>query len=211
MTKDVRIIGRAIGITWAYAVTLGCLYGVRMFWLLQAPHPGSFISRFHGAVEAALRTSPFIVLAGSIFAVIAIPLAAWSVGSASWSLLRKHIYGFWVVLALFILISGNADGVILISGGGLIALWLLRNLSISKASPQTLVALRIAGFKRHITIFAILAVIACSLLFFIFVGHGTKVYVSEICGLYTIACVCQGFKVFLMTKPRENVERETKP
>jgi hypothetical protein len=146
-----------------------------------------------------------------MFTLIAIPLAAWSVGSANWSWLRRYIYGFWLVLALLIVVSGNADGLILISGAGLIALWFLRNRSISEESSQIQMSLRMAGSGNNITVFAILAVIACVLLLFLFFGNGTKVYVSEICAIYTIACVFQGLKAFQVMERGQNAGRETKP
>lgn len=209
MTQGVRIIIRAIGIAWSYAITLGCLYGVRMFWLVQAPYSGTHTSRFHGAVEAVLRTSPFIVLTGSMFALIAIPLAAWSVGSASWSLLKRYIYGFWLVLALFIVGSGNSSGLILISGAGLIALWVLMNRLSSEKSSQIEMPSQIAGSKSKIVVFAILVVITCALSLFLFLDTGTKVYVSEICAIYAIACICQGLKVFSPLERSRNASHET--
>jgi hypothetical protein len=211
MMQGVRIIVRATGIAWGYAITLGFLYGVRLFGLVQAPSSGTYTSRFHEAVEAVLRTSPFLVLTGSMFALIAVPLAAWSVGSASWSLLKRYIYGFWLVLALFIVVSGNPSGLILISGAGLIALWFLRNRSISEERSQIQIPLRRTGFWSNITIFAILAVITCVVSLFLFFGNGTKVYVSEICAVYAIACVCQGIRVFPMTERGQDASREAKP
>jgi len=209
--QGVRIIVRAMGIAWGYAITLGFLYGVRLFGLVQAPSSGTHTSRFHEAVEAGLRTSPFIVLTGSMFAFIAIPLAAWSVGSASWSLLKRYIYGFWLVLALFIVISGNPSGLILISGAGLIALWLLRNRLSSEERSKVQMSLRRDSSRSNITVFAILAMITCVLSLFLFFGDGTKIYTSEICAIYAIAFVCQGFKAFPMIEHGQNASRKAKP
>jgi hypothetical protein len=206
--QAVLIIVRATGIAWGYAITLGFLYGVRLFGLVQAPSSGTHISRFHEAVEAVPRTSPFIVLTGSMFAFIAIPLAAWSVGSASWSLLKRYIYGFWLVLALFIVVSGNPSGLILISGAGLIALWFLRNRLSSEESSKIQMTLRRNGSRSDITV---LAVITCVLSLFLFFGNGTKIYTSEICAIYAIACVCQGFKAFPMIEHGQNASRKAKP
>jgi hypothetical protein len=198
MMQGIRIIVRAMGIAWGYAITLGLLYGVRLFGLVQAPSSGTHTSRFHEAVEAVLRTSPFIVLTGSMFAFIAIPLAAWSVGSASWWLLKRYIYGFWLVLALFIVVSGNPSGLILISGAGLVALWFLRNRLGSEESSKAQMSLRRDGSRSSITVFAILAMITCVLALFLFFGNVTKIYTSEIFAIYAIALVCQGFKAFPM-------------
>ncbi len=210
MTQEVLIIVRAMSIAWGYAITLGCLYGVRLFWLVQTPSSGTHTSRFHEAVEAALRTSPFIVLTGSMFALIAVPLAAWSVGSASWSSLKRYVYGFWLVLALYIVVSGNPSGVIVISGAGLIALWFLRNRSITEENSQIRTASRMAGSRSDITVFAIFAVITCVLSLFLFFGNGTKTYVAEICAIYAVACLCQGRKVFSTMQHGQNASRETK-
>jgi hypothetical protein len=211
MIQGVRIIVRAIGIAWGYAITLGCLYGARLFWLVQASDSEPHTSRFRAAVEAALRTSPFIVLAGSMFTLIAIPLAAWSIGSGSWGSLKRYIYGFWLVLALFIVVSGNPSGLILISGAGGIALWFLRNRLISEESSQMHMYLRREGSRSNIAIFAILAVITCSLSLFLFFGSGTKIYTSEIFAVYAIACICQGFKTFPIIEHGQNESHEAKP
>ncbi|NYF81311.1 hypothetical protein [Granulicella arctica] len=162
-------------------------------------------------MEAVLRTSPFILLTGSMFTLIAIPLAAWSIGSASWNSLRRYIYGFWLVLALFIVVSGNADGLILISGAGLITLWSLRKRSISEDSSQIQISLRMHGSRNNITVAAILAAITCILSLFLFFGNGPKVYVSEICAIYAIACVCQSLNAFQMMERGQSAGRETKP
>ena len=205
--QGIRIIVRAMGIAWGYAITLGLLYGVRLFGLVQAPSSGTHTSRFHEAVEAVLRTSPFIVLTGSMFAFIAIPLAAWSVGSASWWLLKRYIYGFWLVLALFIVVSGNPSGLILISGAGLVALWFLRNRLGSEESSKAQMSLRRDGSRSSITVFAILAMITCVLALFLFFGNVTKIYTSEIFAIYAIALVCQGFKAFPMIAHGQNASR----
>jgi hypothetical protein len=207
MMQGIRIIVRAMGIAWGYAITLGLLYGVRLFGLVQAPSSGTHTSRFHEAVEAVLRTSPFIVLTGSMFAFIAIPLAAWSVGSASWWLLKRYIYGFWLVLALFIVVSGNPSGLILISGAGLVALWFLRNRLGSEESSKAQMSLRRDGSRSSITVFAILAMITCVLALFLFFGNVTKIYTSEIFAIYAIALVCQGFKAFPMIAHGQNASR----
>ncbi|HEY6413549.1 MAG TPA: hypothetical protein VIX42_07670 [Edaphobacter sp.] len=202
MMQEVLIIVRAMGIAWGYAVTLGCLYAARAFWIIQAPYFGTRASRFQGAAEAVLRTSPFIVLTSSMFTLTTIPLAAWSVGPASWSSLKRYIYGFWLVLALFIVASENADGLILISGAGLITLWFLRNReSLIPAGIQSKDSFARSdafanGSRRNITVFAILTVITCVLSLELFLGNGTKVYVSEIIAIYAIACICQGLKTF---------------
>jgi hypothetical protein len=211
MMQGIRIIVRAMGIAWGYAITLGLLYGVRLFGLVQAPSSGTHTSRFHEAVEAVLRTSPFIVLTGSMFAFIAIPLAAWSVGSASWWLLKRYIYGFWLVLALFIVVSGNPSGLILISGAGLVALWFLRNRLGSEESSKAQMSLRRDGSRSSITVFAILAMITCVLALFLFFGNVTKIYTSEIFAIYAIALVCQGFKAFPMIEHGQNAGRKAKP
>ncbi len=209
--QGVRIIVRATGIAWGYAITLGFLYGVRLFWLVQAPPPGSHISRSRGAVESVLRTSPFIVLTCLIISVIAIPLAAWSIGTASWNSLKRYIYGFWLVLALLIVVSGNPSGLILISGVGLIVLWFLRNRSIPEESSQIQMPLRRDGSRSNIAVFAILAMITCVLSLFLFFGNGTKIYTSEICAIYAIASICQGFKAFPMIEHGQNASRGAKP
>ena len=197
------IIVRATGLAWSYAVTLGCLYGVRLFLTVQTPSSGTRVSRLQGAVEAVLRTSPMIVIMSSFFALLVIPLAAWAVGSASWSALKKYIYVFWLVLALYIFAFGKADGLILISGAGLITLWFLRNRAslslastLSKERVGIQVPLRTADFRHSITALTILAVITCVLSLFLFLGNETKVYVSEMFAIYAVAAICQGFKAF---------------
>jgi len=220
MMQEVLSLVRATAIAWGYAITSGFLYGVRLFWTVQGPYSGTRASRFLEAAEAVLRTSPFIVLTSSMFTLIAIPLAAWSVGSASWSSLKKYIYGFWLVLALFIVASGNADGLILISGAGLITLWFLRNRESStssgigihsKDSLRIQIPLRMADSKRSVTVFAILTVITCVLSLELFLGNGTKVYVSEIIAIYVIACICQGLKTFQVIVRSQNASRTAGP
>ena len=205
------MILRATGITWGYAVTLGCLLLVRQSWIDPRFHSGTLASRFWITAKTVWFLSPYIALTASLFALIAIPLAAWAVGSASWSSLKRYIYGLWIVLAMFIVVSGNADGLILISGAGLIVGWFLRNRSISEGSSQIQMPLRMAGSWSNTTVFAILTVITCVLSLFLFLGNGTKVYVSEIGVVYAIACVCQGLKAFPMMERRQNASRETKP
>lgn len=212
------IIGRAMGLAWGYALTLGCLYGVRLFWTVQAPFSGTRGSRFQGAAEAALRTSPMIVIMSSFFALLVIPLAAWSVGSASWSSLKKYIYVFWLALVLYIIASGNADGLILISGAGLIALWFLRNrggLNPTRTHSKECVGIQMPlqtdDSRRNIAVFAILIVITCALSLFLFFGNGTKRYVSEIFAIYAVACVCQGFRAFAMIMHEQNATPENAP
>ena len=201
--QEVLSLVRATTIAWGYAVTLGCLYAFRAFWLIETPHSGTYASRFHVAAETVLRISPIIILTSSMFTVIAIPLAAWSVGSGSWSSLKRYIYVFWLVLALSIVVSENANGLIMISGAGLITVWFLRNRATSipveihsKDSSRIQVPLQMAGFRRDITVFIILAVITCLLCLALFLGRGTKVYLVEIIAIYTIACICQGLKAF---------------
>jgi hypothetical protein len=138
-----------------------------------------------------------------MFAILVIPLATWAVGSASWSSLRKYVYAFWLVLALFTVASANPDGLILISGAGLIILWFLKNRRRLSPGGQRLegsvsirMLLRTADSRRNITALATLAVTTCALSLFLFFGSGTKVYVSEIFAIYTIASIGQAFKTF---------------
>jgi hypothetical protein len=214
--RRAHIILRATILAWSYAVTLGCLYGVRLFLTVQTPSSGISLSRFQGAAEAVLRTSPMIVIMSSFFALLVIPLAAWAVGSASWGSLKKSIYVFWLVLALDIVASGNADGLILISGAGLIALWFLRNRGSlnstsahSKESVGIQVPLQTADSRQNITAFTILAVIACALSLFLLFGNGTKAYVSEMFAIYAVAAICEGFKAFATNAHGPNASSET--
>ncbi len=217
MMREILIMMRATGIAWGYAVTLGCLSAARLFWMDQAPDSGARASRFQVTAEAVLRTSPYIVLTASLFAILAIPLATWAVGSASWSLLKKYVYAFWLVLALYMVAFENADGLILISGAGLIILWFLMNHGSvnparvhSKGSVRFQALLRTTDSKRSITILAILTVIACALSLFLFFGNGTKVYVSEIFAIYAVAAICQCLKTFAVIVHEQNAGPEEK-
>jgi hypothetical protein len=216
--RKVLALLRAAGIAGVYAITLGCLFAAKQFWIDQAPNPGTGTSRLRMTAEAVLRTSPYIILTGMLFAILVIPLATWSVGSASWRSLRKYVYAFWSVLALFIVASGNPDGLILISGSGLIVLWFLRNRrslsparSRSKDGVRIQLLLRTADFTRKITVFTILIVIDCALSLFLFLGNGTKVYVSEIFAIYTVASICQGFRAFVVIVHGQNASPENTP
>lgn len=212
------IILRATGLAWAYSVTLGCLYGVRLFLTVQTPSSGTGALRFRGAAEAVLRTSPMIVIMSSFFALLVIPLAAWSVGSASWNLLKKYIYVFWLVLAFYIVASGNADGLIVISGAGLIALWFLKNRKSSDREEVNLNhnarvqrPLQMLGISSDFAVFVVLTAIACALSLVLFLGNGTKVYVSEIFAIYAVACVCQALKAFHVIGSGRNANPERAP
>jgi hypothetical protein len=209
---------RATGITWIYAVILGCLLLVRQSWIDPRFYSGTFASRLQISAKTVWFLSPYIALTASLFALIAIPLAVWAVGSASWSSLKKYIYIFWSVLATAAVVSGNANGLILISGAGLIALWFLANLKrLNPAkvrlnhNPRVQMPLQKFGISSDFAVFAILAVITCVLSLFLFFGNGTKVYVSEIFAIYTIASVCQGFKAFAANVHGQNVSPEKIP
>lgn len=204
--QKMRLVVRTAGITWIFSITLAFVYSVRLFWLMEIPHPGAITLRMSKTAGEVLYSSLYTILSGSMVAFIAIPLAAWSIGSVSWSLLKKYVYGFWLVLALFILASGNADGMILISGAGLIALWFLRNRSTSADSSQNNKPLRVVGRKSHIVAFMILIAITCILLLVLFFGHGTKVYAAEICAIYASACVCQGIKILVIRNHEVTLE-----
>jgi len=117
---------RSAFIAWLFAVTIGVLYAARGFWISAMTHPATHMSLLETTARTVLYTSPMIVMMSSFFALLVIPLAVWSVGSTSWSSLKRYIYVFWLVLAAYIVAFGNADGVILISGVGLIGLWFWR-------------------------------------------------------------------------------------
>ena len=136
--RKVLALLRDAGIACIYSVSLGCLFAARQFWIDQTPNRGPRLPRLRATAEAVLRTSPYIILTGMLFGFLAIPLAAWAIGSASWGSLRRYIYVLWSVLALYIITCESADGLILISGAGLIALWLLRNAGLSIRSRTNL-------------------------------------------------------------------------
>lgn len=211
-------IVRATGIAWGYAVTLGCLLVARQSWVDPRIHSGAFASWFETTAKTIWFISPYIVLIASLFALIATPLAAWAVGLASWNSSKRYIYAFWSVLALFIVASRNPDGLILISGAGLIALWFLmnrKNLRLarirSKNSARIQMSLRTADSKRNITVFAVLIVITSIFPISLFFRNGTKVYVSEMFAIYTGASVCQGLKTFMVIACRQNESPERTP
>ena len=204
---------RAAGVASVYAVSLGCLFAAKQFWIDQTPNPELGAFRLRVTAEAVLRTSPYIILTGMLFAFPAIPLAVWAVGSATWGSLRRYIYVFWLVLALYILVCENADGLILTSGAGLIAVWFVRNVGLRLRSKNSLcgqTSLQTAGFTQRLTVFAALAAVMSVLFLFLFYGSGSKRYVSEILAIYLIACICQGIKVFRLTEQAQSANREVK-
>ena len=209
--QKMRLIVRTTGITWIFSITLAFVYSMRLFWLMEIPHPGAITLRMSKTVGEVLYSSLYTTLSGSIVAFIAIPLAAWSIGSASWGSLKRYIYSFWSVLALFVVVSGNPSGLILISGAGLVALWFLRNRLSSEESSKVQMSLRGDGSRSNITVFAILAMITCALSLFLFLDNGTKIYTSEIFAIYALACICQGLKTFQVMERGQNAGRETKP
>lgn len=214
MRKALALI-RALGIALVYAVTLGCIFAARQFWLEQTPSLKTGPSRFQIAAEAVLRTSPYIILTAMLFAFLAAPLAAWSVSSASWSSLKRYIYVFWLVLAIFIVASGNAGGLILISGAGLITLWFVTNRRSLNSNQVNLKSnarvqrpFEMLCISSDVAAFAVLAAVVCVLSLYLCLRNGTKVYVSEIFAIYVVACVCQGLKAFQVIGPGRNANRE---
>ena len=211
--RKVLALLRDAGIACIYSVSLGCLFAARQFWIDQTPNRGPRLPRLRATAEAVLRTSPYIILTGMLFAFLAIPLAAWAIGSASWGSLRRYIYVLWSVLALYIITCESADGLILISGAGLIALWLLRNAGLSirsRTNLSTNMPLRIGSCRREVTVFAALAVFVGILSIFLFYGSGSNRYLSEILAIYIVACICQVVKAFRLTEQARSANREVK-
>jgi hypothetical protein len=203
MTRALISIMRSAFIAWLFAVTIGVLYAARGFWISAMTHPATHMSLLETTARTVLYTSPMIVMMSSFFALLVIPLAVWSVGSTSWSSLKRYIYVFWLVLAAYIVAFGNADGVILISGVGLIGLWFLanrKNLNPEEVGlnhkPHIHMPLQRIDTRSDFGIFAVLISVVCALTLFLFFGNGTKAYVSEIFAIYAVACACQGLKAF---------------
>lgn len=218
MIRVLISIIRSAFIAWLVAVTIGVLYAARVIWTSAMTHRAAHMSLFETTARTVLYTSPMIVMMSSFFALLAIPLAAWSVGSTSWSLLKKYIYGFWLVLAIYVVAFENADGLILISGAGLIILWILMNRgSLNPArwhlkhSVRFQMLLRTADYRRNLAVLALLTVIAGALSLFLFFGNGTKVYVSEMFAIYAVAIICQGFKAFATNVHGHDASSETAP
>jgi hypothetical protein len=196
MRKVLRLVSAA-ALPFSFGITLGFLSEAT--WLLKTYVPKWNAGAVHGlllAMKFFLDISTLlIVVYSSLFCLLLIPLTAWSVGSASWGSLDRFIFVFWLVLALFAVVSGNPNGLILLFGVGLILLWFLRN-------RERLVPVKI----RSNDIIALVALIlfTCVLSIGMLFRDESRIYFAEISAIYVVACVCQGFKIFpaLITQMR---------
>ena len=183
-------------------------------------HPAARMSLFETTARTVLYTSPMIVMMSSFFALLVIPLAVWSVGSRQWRSLKKYVCVFWLVQVVYVLLWSNADGLILTSGAGLIALWVHLHRDIGStedvitidvefdedSTPMSL-PLRTYHHGSEITAFVGLVAISCILLAPLIIGIETKRYLAEVVVCYIAASILQGMKIMFERSRQRQVAR----
>lgn len=199
--KVLTILLRAFGLTYAYALTLGYCFAIRGFWSVN--DSTDLIPRLITSLKASYYTSMFILISVSFIAILTLPLASWSIGSTSLSLIRKPLFAFWLILMLIIIFWPDADILAIVTGVGLLTIWILRNrkmlirtTSQIEESLHTEASISVVNTFLNFVVLAILILISF-LLYMYFLYHRFDLFSGTIITIYTTSCIFQACRACL--------------